>query len=337
MIRLFGVLLDMQRRGEDCVLFSIVSSRGSTPRGAGSHMLVGREGRIAGTIGGGAVEGRCIAQTAEVLSAGTLSMQEYVLSHEDTTQLGMICGGRVTVFARVMRAGDVSLSAVCTCALERIREGKKTWLVENVSHGGVSLVWEGGACGAALPSDMTHGLSAQPTLSEAGGVRYYSELIVRDERVWIFGGGHVAQALVPLLASLDFRCVVIEDRAMFADPALFPGAHAVRLMETENWEQEIAIGAEDCVCIMTRGHQNDLACQAFALKSAASYIGVIGSRRKVAATREKLSALGFSDAEIARIISPIGLDIGAVTPAEIAVSIAAQLIAHRAARVRQMK
>ena len=103
------------------------------------------------------------------------------------------------------------------------------------------------------------------------------------------------------------------------------------LAQVEEWVQAIAVGKRDCVCIMTRGHKSDLEGQAFALRSPAAYIGVIGSRRKIAETNEKLRALGFTDEQIARIITPIGLSIGAVTPAEIAVSIAAQLIAHRSA------
>ena len=105
----------------------------------------------------------------------------------------------------------------------------------------------------------------------------------------------------------------------------------------QEWESKLHIKSSDCICIMTRGHQNDLACQAFALQTPAGYIGVIGSKRKVAYVNEQLRAMGFDEAQIARIVTPIGLEIGAVTPAEIAVSIAAQMIAHRASSRRIKK
>jgi len=336
MNRLFAAILRAQERGEDCEFVSIVASRGSVPRGAGSHMLVGREGRICGTIGGGAVEGRCIELAKAALDTGETSVREFSLDKDDVQNLGMICGGRVTVYMRRMCADDAALTTLAKQALRFFDEGKKTWLVEEMTHGGLSLCRTGEVYGAPLPEALCSGLSAHPAITQADGACYYSELIVREERVWVFGGGHVAQALVPLLAALDFRCVVIEDRAEFADRKLFPGAQDVRLLQTQEWEREISVGGQDYICIMTRGHKNDLDCQAFALQSPAGYIGVIGSRRKVAETNEKLRARGFSDQQIARIITPIGLAIGAKTPAEIAVSIAAQLIEHRAVQTDKM-
>ena len=333
---LFAQMLAAQARGEDCMFVSIVASRGSVPRGAGSHMLVGAAGRICGTIGGGAVEGRCIEQAkgmlqTEALPDETRCMQTFSLDKDDQQNLGMVCGGQVTVRMRRVRRSDEAIAVLAKEALARFETGTRTHLVEEMDSGALSLVSGQEVLGAPLPH-IIQGIVDRPQILDAAGKRYYTELLVRDERVWVFGGGHVAQALVPLLAGLDFRCVVVEDRAEFADAALFPGAEAVCLLQVEEWEKKIHIGSRDCVCIMTRGHKSDLEGQAFALRSPAAYIGVIGSRRKIAETNEKLRALGFTDAQIARIITPIGLSIGAVTPAEIAVSIAAQLIAHRNAQ-----
>lgn len=149
-------------------------------------------------------------------------------------------------------------------------------------------------------------------------------------RVYIFGGGHVAQALVPALAAVEFRCVVLEDREDFCRPALFPGAEETRLIQNDDPAAYAGITAEDYVAIMTRGHKDDLTVQVHALKTPARYIGVIGSRRKTAAVFSKLREMGYTDADLQRITTPIGLDIKAETPAEIAVSIAAQLIQLRA-------
>lgn len=154
--------------------------------------------------------------------------------------------------------------------------------------------------------------------------------LVEAGRVFIFGGGHVAQALVPALAAVDFRCVVLEDREDFCRPELFPGVEETRLIQNDDPAAYQDITAEDCVAVMTRGHKDDLTVQAHVLKTPAKYIGVIGSRKKTAAVFAGLKEMGYADADLARITTPIGLDIKSETPAEIAVSIAAQLIQERA-------
>lgn len=148
--------------------------------------------------------------------------------------------------------------------------------------------------------------------------------------VYVFGGGHVAQALVPVLAGVEFRCVVLEDRAEFCRPELFPGAEDCRLIDFDRIPDSVCMGAEDYAVILTRGHKCDQAAVAAALKTPARYIGVIGSRRKSAQVFANLRDLGFTDGDLRRVTTPIGLPILAETPAEIAVSIAAQLIETRA-------
>lgn len=153
------------------------------------------------------------------------------------------------------------------------------------------------------------------------------------QRVLVFGGGHVAQALVPVLASVDFACTVLEDRPEFCDISLFPGAAETRLIDNERVLEELDIGPDDLVVIMTRGHQNDLLIQSQVMRSPARYIGVIGSARKTEALTRRLKDMGFSDDDFRRVYAPIGLPIGSETPAEIAVSIAAQLILERAGKL----
>lgn len=149
-------------------------------------------------------------------------------------------------------------------------------------------------------------------------------------RVYIFGGGHVSQALVPALTAVEFRCVVLEDRAELCRSELFPGAEEVLLIDNSRVADFVELTQEDWVVIMTRGHKDDLLIQSQVMKAPARYIGVIGSRQKTAAVTAKLREMGFSDADFERVWAPIGLPIRSETPAEIAVSIAAQLILERA-------
>lgn len=236
-------------------------------------MLVSAQGRIAGTIGGGAVEYRSEQLAREALAAGRSRVERFQLRPNEVQDLGMICGGDVEVSFRYLAGGD---------------EAAIAWAREEEAR-----------------------------LTPSG-------------RVYIFGGGHVAQALVPALAAVDFRCVVLEDREDFCRPELFPGVEETRLIQNGDPAAYAGITAEDYVAVMTRGHKDDLTVQAQALKTPAKYIGVIGSRKKTAAVFAKLRDMGYTDADLQRITTPIGLSIKAETPAEIAVSIAAQLIQLRA-------
>ena len=136
-----------------------------------------------------------------------------------------------------------------------------------------------------------------------------------------------------MLAHVGFRCVVMDDRPEFADPALFPTAEQVILGDFHRLSDFVTIGSEDYVCVMTRGHSGDTVVQAQVLKCRPCYCGVIGSRHKAAGVRKVLKEeYGLTEEELNGITTPIGISIQAETPAEIAISIAAQLIAHRAER-----
>lgn len=150
-----------------------------------------------------------------------------------------------------------------------------------------------------------------------------------DPQVYVFGGGHVAQALVPVLAGLDFSVTVLEERPQFAAPGLFPGAVQVILCDFLDLDKSVTITPQDYVVVMTRGHQGDYEILTQILRKRPYYMGCIGSRRKAALTRERLLSDGFSTETVEKLHSPIGLDIAAETPAEIAISIAAELILCR--------
>ena len=148
--------------------------------------------------------------------------------------------------------------------------------------------------------------------------------------VYIFGGGHISRELAPVLAHVGFRPVIFEDRPDFADLKDFPGAVQTLLGDLADFGASIQVRRQDYIVIMTRGHMADHAVLEQALRTPARYVGLIGSRAKMAATKKRLTDSGFTEKDIARIHNPIGLPILAETPAEIAISIAAEMILHRA-------
>ena len=336
MREVFASLLDHMHGDQPCVLVSAVGAEGSAPRKMQSHMLVNRDGRVCGTVGGGAVEGNSIAYAAQLLKSRESELCTFELYEHAAHDIGMICGGRVDVHFLYVCPEDEAVHKAAMAAVSAYDKGKDAWLMIELNKHSLTVFDGISSSGVGVPQPLLDQLNPSADVCRLDEAVYYHEQLVYADRVFIFGGGHVAQALVPVLASVGFRCVVIEDREEFCQKELFPHAQDVRLLGEQEWDSLLPIGKEDCFCIMTRGHKNDLACQAFALRTQAGYIGVIGSRRKVAAVNAQLSAKGFDDAQLARIVTPIGLEIGAVTPAEIAVSIAAQMIAHRA-KSRNMK
>jgi len=273
------LLKERLQLNEPLVLVTITESSGSTPRGEGARMLVGagrgagsKSVRLWGSIGGGITEHLAIEEAGKLLQNSGAETKKYLLHPGEAADLGLRCGGEITVAFRFIPAGD-------------------TKLINEIEREIVSIGF-----------------------------------------VYIFGGGHVAQELVPLLARLYFRCIVFEDREEFAGKELFPGAEKIILGDFNYIENSVTLGKNDYAVVLTRGHLFDLEAWAFALKSDAAYIGVIGSKSKHEFVKGQLIERGFTSDTInaSRVHAPIGIKIKSETPAEIAVSIAAELIQFRA-------
>ncbi len=334
MRNLFKTISVLAQEGEASVLATVVAGSGSTPRGAGARMLVARDGRVRGTIGGGAVEHRSEKLALDVLRDGSSRLERYRLHKNDIQDLGMICGGEVYVYFRYIPPNDSAMITLAEKVEEHFKRGEQSWLIEEITPdkaGGMGVFGkDSGLFGMDVPNDALAGLQNKPRQIEAHGRVFYCERLIRAGLVYIFGGGHVAQALVPVLAAVDFRCVVLEDREDFARMELFSGACDTLLIDNARIAEYISVTPDDFTVVVTRGHKDDQLVQAQMLKTPARYIGVIGSRKKSAAVFANLRDMGFTDMDLARITTPIGLKIGAETPSEIAVSIAAELIKERA-------
>lgn len=334
MRNMFKLMNEKLTAGEDLVLVTVIASSGATPRGTGARMLIGKEGRLIGTIGGGAVEFRSEKIAAEILDSKHSAEHNFSLTKDDIKNLGMICGGTVDVFFRYIPAGDQETIALAKEAENRFAKRHDLWLISDIANNGRLALWSkaDGSFGFDIPDAVLQTLSREPLRIKEKDIDMYSEQIASSGRVYIFGCGHVGQALVPVLAGVGFRCVAADDRPEFADKKLFPEAEEVMLIDLNNIAESIEIGPEDYVCVMTRGHSHDTAVQAQAMRTPACYIGVIGSRHKIAGVQAELRKQGFNDEDFARVTTPIGLAIKAETPAEIAISIAAQMIEVRAMR-----
>lgn len=323
-------ILHALEAGQPVELVSVVRASGSTPRGAGAMMAVFSDGRAAGTVGGGSAEFEAQRYAVELLKTGGEDLRRFRFVQGEAASLGMVCGGDVEVQFQYLSPKNEAAISILREIREACAHSADLWLMRRIQDGRVTAMGTAGRQGTQhLETPPAHLETLLGNRAVYDG-EWFAVPVVKAGRTYIFGGGHVSQALVPVLAAVDFRPVVYDDRREFADPALFPGAEQVLCGSFLELSEHLTVTPDDYVVVMTRGHQADYEVLTQVLRSGAKYLGCIGSRKKLALCRDKLLADGFTQEEYARLHAPIGLSIGAETPAEIAVAVAAEMIAVRA-------
>ncbi len=353
MKEIFETIDQLFERDGSAVLATIIRQAGPSPRGAGTKCLIMDDGSFIGTIGGGILEAQTLEKAKEVFDAGLPIRLYFSLEGTDVAETDMLCGGRVEVFLEPISALNPAHVAVFQEAgkglsqggggllvtlidRERWQDGEspKLFLGKNGERAG-SLTKARGIedllakrVGKILRSRQLSLFSMND--DEGSPVEVLAEPVMAASFLYVFGAGHVSKQIVPLANLVGFHVVVIDDREEFADPRFFPEAAEIRYIPFEGAMERLTIDKSSFVVIVTRGHIDDKTVLAQSLKTEARYIGMIGSKRKRDIIYEKLFEEGFTQQDIDRVHSPIGLDICAETPEEIAVSIVAELIEVRA-------
>ncbi len=307
-MRLLADVLAELDRGHPVVLATVIATGGSTPRHPGARMAICGNDRILGTIGGGRIEVEVIATAREVLADGTPRR----VRHHLVRDLAMCCGGWMElVLARPARAAV----AAAVAAWQR-RE--PALLITGCDDGALALT----------PADAATARAARRPAIDGGVLR---EGIAVPDRAILFGHGHVTRALGPLLAPLGFEVIVCDDGDTGALEA--PPPWAARVIESfavVDVERALGpLGDGDHLFIVTRDHAVDQRLLEDLLDKPVAYLGMIGSRGKVGRFKKRLAAKGLDLSRWPALHAPIGLDLGAETPAEIAIAIAAELVALR--------
>ncbi len=302
------------REGASGALATVARVRGSTPVPAGTKMLVGAEGRLIGSIGGGCVEADVIGAALQAQASGAPALVTHHLNADLAGDLGLSCGGTVDIFVEPLVSDE---SYVC--------------VLDSAAHAESGLVrtatqWTNGPVKTFEPlAARIAGTAA--TLTRDG--RFVEERLIAAPRLFVFGAGHVGTAIVRAAAAAGFRVVVIDDRADYADVSRFGEDVDVLTGDVEAALSRYVLTEGDAVVIATRGHRNDAGILDRVAQSPAGYVGLLGSKRKKAVITKALTAAGIPAASLKRVRVPVGLAIGAVTPEEIAVSVVAELIAWR--------
>jgi xanthine dehydrogenase accessory factor len=304
---------ELARAGAGGALATVARTAGSTPVPVGAKMLIGPAGRLEGTVGGGCVEADVIAAAIDAVAPRILT---HHLNADVAGDLGLSCGGTVDIVVEPLVAAPGYVHA-----LEQVAAAA----AGIVSTG---LDWSDGPVKQFDPRAVEPG---EPAASLSDDRRTLVERLAPAPRLLVFGAGHVGSAIAVAATTAGFRVVVVDDRPEFADPVRFPASVTVCAVPAHDALERFAISAADAVVIATRGHRHDALILERVACSAASYVGLLGSRRKKAVVTKALAASGVSSEALERVRVPVGLAIGAVTPEEIAISVVAELIAWRRA------
>ena len=296
---------------EPCVLATVIATEGSSPSVASMRMLVGKGGRVAGTIGGGHVEASVEARAREVASSGRPEIMSFTLDDDLADEGGLICGGTVRILVERVQPPATWAQEACRAA----QYGRRGVLLARIGETSVEHRFLAGEDAAPYLT------SEEPRLEDG----LFIEPLVMP-RCIIVGAGHVGRAVARVARVAGYRICVVEDREDQARKAR-DLADRVITAELERGFADLEAGPDDFVVVMTRGHGLDLRCVRAALKSPARYVGMLASRKKAKTIREALAKEGVDTSQ--RLHAPIGLDLAAKSAGEIAVSVVAQLIKVR--------
>ncbi len=313
-------------------LATVARRHGSLPMSATAKMLVTPLGVRLGTVGGGCLEAEITERALEVAATRRPRISEHTLNSELAGDYGLSCGGTAVMFIEPVYPNE-GLAGVYYACIEALAKDERAVLLTdaNWEKGPHKALFDGGlVIGSASPA--MHGVAGSfdrrselPAL--AGEV--LAEPVVGKPRLVVFGGGHVGAKVAQAAAFAGWRVTVVDDRADFADPARHPAAEATVACVYHDLPPELGIGADTYVVVATRGHQHDAVVVEQLARIDTRYLGMLGSRRKVALTWKLLEEQGISRARLDQIHAPVGLSIGADTPEEIAISVVAELVATR--------
>ncbi len=323
-IDVLGAARDWLARDGQVAIATVIDTWGSAPVPVGGQMAIAADGNFQGSVSGGCIEGDVIIEGGEAIADGKPRTLTFGVADETAWRAGLPCGGQVRVLVERLgkdNGGDELLDRAIAARDSRRGLVVKTRL-DDASH----TLYERGD--ANLPEDIaTRFRTAKSQLIEGPDGAVFLQALVPPARIIAIGATHIAQVLAQIAALSGYEITVIDPRTAFADPARFGAADAKLIAE---WPQDVLpkLGLDPYTAVLTLAHVAHIDDEALKLAVRANclYVSALGSSRNHAKRKERLLAAGITEEEFARIKAPIGLDIGAQTPAEIAVSIMAEVI-----------
>ena len=347
MHKLIRELVEAQTSGRPVVYCRLVETRGSTPQKAGAAMLVFPDGSQAGTLGGGCVEAEVKRRALAAFDQGRAEIASFQLDSDYGWDDGLICGGRMKIlvepllhadtgggagdyfrtYLELLDRGQGLIEAIVFDAEKSGQPAPAAYLFDSQERLVAADLEADRRATPAAVSEHLPPLADRPRPLAERGVAYLP--VLPRCRLLIVGGGHIGQAVGNWAADLGFDVWVVDDRQEFVSPERFPRAERRICGEIGPTLENLEITPDTYCIIVTRGHNHDEEALYHLVNRQARYVGLIGSRRKIKLIFEDLESEGVSAAALAKVYAPLGIDIGSQTVPEIAVSILAELIAHR--------
>lgn len=329
------LLADIERwreAGKKVAIATVVQAYGSAPRRPGAKMAVSEDGEFVGSVSGGCVENDVVEHSKQVLEDDQARLVPYGISDEMAFNVGLACGGKIEVFIQPFGKAFPTEKPVAF-----------TFVIDGEGQGNGLLAWEfgkhRGSLGHGDEFDARVAEDAIATLAEGhprqiryddapgGPVRVFVDTYPAQPTIVIFGAVHIGVALCKLAKAIGaFRVVVVDARGVWATTERFPDADEIHVMHADDYLKDHPLGSNAYVAVLSHDPKLDDPALIGALPSRARYVGAVGSSTTQAGRRERLSAAGLTEEQIDRLHGPIGLDISAQTPEEIAVSILGQMI-----------
>jgi xanthine dehydrogenase accessory factor len=327
--------------GDPVAIATVVDTKKSAPQPPGTKMAINEGGRMAGAVSGGCVEGQVVQVAEGILQGGAPRLLEYGIADEDAWDVGLPCGGEISIWVETYDDGGLQ-GRFRELGLEGGR-GALTTVLEGENVGAKLLLLEEGTRKGSLGDPALDATAADRAASamwserselyEEGGQTLFVDVVAPPPRLIIFGAVDFAAQLAAAAKLADWRAFVVDPRKRFATTDRFPEAERVIAAWPDKALAELGgIDRATSIAVLTHDPKLDDAVLKIALRSEAQYIGAMGSRRAQEKRRERLLAQGITDEELGRLAAPIGLDIGALTAAETAISIMGEITAVRRGR-----
>jgi xanthine dehydrogenase accessory factor len=332
-----GIAADIERwrrQGEQVAIATVVATRRSAPRPIGSKLGVSEGGELAGSVSGGCVENEVYGAAREVLAGGPSRLLTYGISDDLALEVGLPCGGEIDVFV------DAPDEAVLERLLRAAEHGERAvhfTVLDGPEAGSELLVLEGGETAGSGPGELAahaevliRGKRSQ--ILELEGRTVFADVVGPPPRVLIFGAVDTAEALCRACSMIGWRPIVADARARFATAERIPSADELIVGWPEEVLERVRPDHDTAIVVLTHEEKFDVPALVGALATEAFYVGAMGSRRAQERRRERLLEAGVDEADLDRIFGPSGLDLGAQSPQETALSILGEILAVRAGR-----
>ncbi len=304
---------------------TVVKIERSAPRGPGAVLAVSESGEVAGSVTGGCVEPAVYEEAREVLAGGEPRLRTYGIADDQAFEVGLPCGGTVHIFI------DRLENALVEPLVEALREERPVALTVPVSGPGVGdkrLLYLDEEVNGSVPSEARALLARGETgLVTKGEEQIFVSSFAPRPNLYVFGAVDHAAAVARIGRFLGFRVTVCDARSRFATPERFPDVDELVVDWPDRFLEAAPVDERTAICVLTHDHKFDIPLLKVALRTSAGYVGAMGSRRTNAERAERLTEEGVSEDELGRLHAPIGLDIGSRSPEEVAIAIAAEIVA----------